>query len=101
MPTPNQIKELVDNTINTWTTQDGVNGRLFTSKNNGNSIFISAAGGVWGGSVGGRGSSGYVWSSMLSSSIVGFGQSLDFGSVSVHLSSSSRSNGFSVRGVIG
>ena len=31
MPTPTQINELISNTTNTWTTQDGVNGRLFTS----------------------------------------------------------------------
>ena len=34
IPTPGQIKELINtaNTTNTWTTQDGVNGRLLTSK---------------------------------------------------------------------
>lgn len=103
MPTPDQIRELVNtaNTTNTWTAQDGVNGRLFTSKNNGNSIFIPAAGHAWDGSVGSRGSHGYVWSSVLSSSVVGGGQYLLFGSGGAYLSYSSRSDGFSVRGVIG
>ena len=32
MPTKEQIQELIDNTKSTWTTKDGVNGRLFTSK---------------------------------------------------------------------
>lgn len=46
MPTPTQIQELLNTayTKNEWTTQDGVNGRQFTSKNNGKSIFIPAAG---------------------------------------------------------
>ena len=81
MPTPTQISELLSNTTNTWTTQDGVNGRLFTSKTDtSKTIFIPAAGGAWDGSVGGRGSGGLVWSSMLSSSYVSYGQYLYFNS---------------------
>lgn len=44
MPTWNQFTELVENTTNTWTTQNGVNGWLFTAESNGNSIFLPAAG---------------------------------------------------------
>ena len=52
MPSPTQIQELLDNTTTAWTTQDGVNGRLFTStKDNSKSIFIPAAGSAWDGSV--------------------------------------------------
>ena len=43
MPTLVQWKELYQNTTNTWTTQNGVNGRLFTA-NNGKSLFLPAAG---------------------------------------------------------
>lgn len=43
MPTLEQIQELLDNTTSTWTTQNGVKGRLFTASN-GNSIFLPAAG---------------------------------------------------------
>ena len=39
MPTPTQIRELINETDNTWTTQDGVNGRLFTSKKS-QSLFL-------------------------------------------------------------
>ena len=43
MPTKEEWQELYQNTTHTWTTQDGVNGRLFTASN-GNSIFLPAAG---------------------------------------------------------
>ena len=101
MPTPDQIQELIDNTTNTWTTQDGVNGRLFTSKKNGKSIFIPAAGLAWGGSVHNSGGYGYVWSSLLSASNVDSGQNLYFGSDNASLYYGNRNSGFSVRGVLG
>ena len=101
MPTPDQNEELIDNTTSTWTTQDGVNGRLFTSKKNGKSIFIPAAGYAWDGSVYGRGRHGYVWSSMLSSSYVDDGQYLSFSSGNASLYGINRYYGFSVRGVLG
>ena len=43
MPTYYQLEELCYYTSNTWTTQNGVNGRLFTATN-GNSLFLPAAG---------------------------------------------------------
>ena len=43
IPAIEEWQELVDNTTCTWTTQNGVNGRLFTASN-GNSIFMPAAG---------------------------------------------------------
>ena len=102
MPTPEQIQELLDNTTSEWTTQDGVNGRLFTSKSNpSKSIFIPAAGDAWGGSVQGSGDNGYVWSSMLNAEYVFYGQLLSFGSGGVGLDGDYRCYGFSVRGVIG
>ena len=47
MPTLDEIQELLDNTDKEWIKDyngTGVNGRKFTSKTNGNSIFIPAAG---------------------------------------------------------
>ena len=41
MPTKEEWQELLDNTTNKWTTQNGVNGRLFTGSN-GNSLFLPA-----------------------------------------------------------
>ena len=104
MPTPDQIRELINtaNTTNTWATQDGINGRLFTSKTDtSKSIFIPAAGSAWDGSVQSSGDYGIVWSSMLSSSNVNYGQNLYFYSDNAYLNCGNRGNGFSVRGVIG
>lgn len=100
MPTPTQIRELISETDNTWTTQDGVNGRLFTSKNNGKSIFIPAAGYAWGGSFYDSGGEADVWSSTLKASNVNYGRHLSFDSYNVNLSNDYRYFGFSVRGVI-
>jgi hypothetical protein len=43
MPTYDELNELKNNCTVTWTTQNGINGRLFTGPN-GNSIFLPAAG---------------------------------------------------------
>ena len=102
IPTPTQINELISNTTNAWTTQDGVNGRLFTSKKDGTkSIFIPAVGYAWDGSVLDSGDGGGVWSSMLDTDYVDDGQYLGFGSGGVYLNFNLRCNGLSVRGVIG
>ena len=102
IPTPDQIKELTANTTSTWTTQDGVNGRLFTSKKDTSKfIFIPAAGLAWDGSVRNSGGSGYVWSSMVDAGNVGIGQNLYFYSDDAGLNLSVRYCGFSVRGVVG
>jgi hypothetical protein len=102
IPTPSQIQELIDNTTSEWTTQDGVNGRLFTSKtDNSKSIFIPAAGIAWNGSVYNSGSNGLVWSSMLNAGNVDYGQNLYFYSSNVILNYYCRYSGLSVRGVIG
>ena len=51
MPTGGEWEELYNNTTRTWTTQNGVYGRLFTASN-GNSIFLPAAGsGYWSASL--------------------------------------------------
>ena len=63
MPTEEEWEELLDNTTVTWTTQNGVNGRLFTATN-GNSLFLPAAGARWDGELGNVGSGNY-WSSSL------------------------------------
>ena len=103
IPTPSQIQELIDNTTTSWTTQDGVNGRLFTSKtDNSKSIFIPAAGYASNGSLHLGGSEAYVWSSMLNTLNVSNGQYLGVYSSYVSLNNyGCRCNGFSVRGVLG
>ena len=63
MPTFNQLKELLDNCTYEWTTYNGVNGGKFTSKKNGASIFLPAAGNRWGDYPNYVGSTGYLWTS--------------------------------------
>ena len=46
MPTQEEWEELCENTTSTWTTQNGVGGRLYTAPN-GNSLFLPASGSIW------------------------------------------------------
>ena len=64
MPTWEEWQELIDNTINTWVIQNGVNGRLFTASN-GNSIFLPAAGYIYDDHLSNVGNWGDYWSSSL------------------------------------
>lgn len=102
IPSPDQCQELMDETTSAWTTSDGVIGITFTSKkDNSKSVFIPAAGYAWGGSVQGSGDYGGVWSSMLNTDSVDYGQYLYFNSGDLHLSGNCRFSGLSVRGVLG
>ena len=75
IPTDAEWAELEEKCIWTWTTQNGVNGRLVTSKTNGASIFLPAAGYRVGGYyIYDRyptelGTAGAYWSSSLNSSL--------------------------------
>ena len=64
MPTKAQWQELLVNTTNVWTTQNGVYGRKFTASN-GNSLFLPAAGYRTGSSLYNDGELGHYWSSSL------------------------------------
>ena len=63
LPTMGEFRELNSNCESEWTDEDGVAGRRFTSRINGNSIFFPASGSYDGTSLYGRGSSGGYWSS--------------------------------------
>ena len=63
MPSSDQIEELLDNCDHEWTTANGVNGRKFTSKTNGGSIFLPAAGYRWADNLLDAGICGGYWSS--------------------------------------
>ena len=103
IPTPTQIRELLDNTTRVWTILDGVNGSLFTSKKNpSKSIFIPTAGYASGGSVHYGESISDIWTSMLGKGGVVYGTFFGLVSGGVFLGGySDRYYGFSVRGVIG
>ena len=64
LPTKKEWEELYQNTNVTWTTQNGVNGRLLTAAN-GNSLFLPAGGYRGGKCFWKVGSGGYYWSSSL------------------------------------
>lgn len=102
MPKSTEFQELYDNTTSEWTIENGVYGRKFTSKKEGNTnyIFIPAAGYCNNGSVYLVGTYGYVWSSSLYTSDPYGAYDLHFGSSNVNPQRiSGRYVGRSVRGV--
>ncbi len=70
MPSDEQFEELINSsyTTKTWTTMNGKYGRKITSKSNGNSIFLPAAGCRGDTSLYNAGSRGYYWSRSLNTS---------------------------------
>ena len=97
MPTYEEWKELRNNCSWTWTTQNGVKGRLVTGPN-GKSIFLPAAGNRYSTSLYDAGSEGYYWSSSLCTGIpCAYG--VDFSSDKVYWTNTHRHNGYSVRPV--
>ena len=81
MPTTEQQCELYENCSSDWTTQNGVNGRLFTGPN-GNTMFLPAAGYRWCASLYDAGSWGHYWSRTLFSILPIYAYGLDFYSIS-------------------
>ena len=63
IPSKNQFQELIQNTSSTWTSQNGVFGRLLTSNINGKKIFFPAAGHLDGATFEGKHRYGNYWSS--------------------------------------
>jgi len=101
MPTRAQLEELYNSSYTTteWTTVNGVNGRKITSKSNGNSIFLPAAGYRYDAYLSGEGSYGYYWSRELYSSDSYDAYYLFFDSSGVNTHYGSRYFGQSVRAV--
>ncbi|MBR2475680.1 MAG: hypothetical protein IKB57_03970, partial [Bacteroidaceae bacterium] len=89
MPTGDEMEELMDTNNCTWewTTQNGVNGSKVTSKKNGNSIFLPAAGERQNNNLTNEGSDGYYWSSSLDTSMSERAHYLDFADYGNHLGS--------------
>jgi len=99
MPTTEQQRELFKKCSPTWTTQNGVKGRLFTGPN-GNTLFLPAAGRRWGGSLSDVGSDGYYWSRTLYSYRPDYAHFLYFSSGNWGgWDVNSRPDGFTVRAV--
>lgn len=99
MPTNAEFEELCEKCEWTWTSQDGHNGYLVTSKTNGNSIFLPAANCRWDTVTYCSNEIGYYWSSTLSSSFSWDARSLYFYSSKHSTEDFSRFYGQSVRPV--
>ena len=67
IPSKEQLEELINSNYTTtvWTTQNGVTGRLITSKSNGKSIFLPAAGYYFNDNYKEAGNQGNYWSRTL------------------------------------
>ena len=98
MPTHAEWKELLNNTTVTWTTQNGVKGRLFTASK-GNSLFLPAAGYRYDSSLIDAGSYGNYWSSSLYGPSYAWYFSISSGSYGTHYLDGYRCCGRSVRPV--
>ena len=102
MPTPKQAQELLDNTKRFWTTQDGINGMAFISKNDTSKfIFIPATGYFGFGLVLNDDVACFIWLSNTDDEYFNHGQDLYLSVDKAQLSSYFRFYGFPIRGVIG
>ena len=99
MPTRDEFEELINNTENEWTTQNNVAGYKFTSKTNGNSIFLPAAGNRSDGNLDYTGWGGIYCSSSLIENAPYNAWYLGFYSGSVSTGKGFRYDGQSVRPV--
>ena len=103
MPSKEQFEELINTsyTTTTWTTRNGIKGRLITSKTNNNTLFLPASGYCVWGSVGNLGSYGCYWSSSLSEDNPSYAWYLYFDSGNINVYDGDRCYGHTVRGVVG
>ncbi len=98
MPTYAECTELITECTWTWTTQNGVNGRLVTGKN-GNSIFLPAAGYRFNVVLCDAGSAGGYWSFSLNTDLPSYARNVYFNSSNVSVDNGSRYYGNSIRPV--
>ena len=98
MPTAVEFQELFDNCTVIWTSMNGINGRLFTSNVNGNTLFFPAAGLYSGTSLDYRETFGFCWSSTYVSATNARDLGFDSSNITP-MGSSRRRLGFSVRAV--
>ncbi|MBO5768577.1 MAG: InlB B-repeat-containing protein, partial [Bacteroidales bacterium] len=99
MPTKAEQDELRNNCTWTWTTQNGIKGYKVTSKSNGNSIFLPAAGYRYGTSIYIVGSRGDYWLSSLYEGSPYNAYDLYFASIEVYCYGNNRYYGHTVRAV--
>ena len=98
MPTDEEWQELYQNTTVTWTTRNGVNGRLFTASN-GNSIFMPASGYCNESTPEATGIIGDYWTSSLDTDYPSGALSFFFNSSNYYIGFCNRLYGRNVRAV--
>ena len=99
MPTDAELTELREQCTWTWTTENGINGYEVTSRINGKSIFLPAAGKLIGSSINNAGNIGSYFSSSFSTGRSGCAWGMSFDFSNVNKSSGYRYYGQSVRPV--
>ena len=100
MPTKAEQDELRTECTWNWTTKNGVNGYTVTSKTNGNSIFLPAAGYRFNSDLNDAGYYGFYWSSSLNTSYPSNAYCLCFYSYGVDWRNKYLYSGWSVRPVL-
>ena len=100
IPTYYEMEELVEFCTTEWVEMNGVNGMMFTSKINGNSIFLPAAGYRLRNSLDYQGEGGNYWTSTLLPTDCTYAGSIAFGAGGASMYYNGRLNGRSVRPVI-
>ena len=98
MPVKTEWEELINNTSQTWTTQNGVYGSLFTATN-GASLFLPAAGFRYHSSIYYNDTIGYYWSSSLRIDDSSYAWGIASGSGFCYVSNFARAEGIPVRPV--
>ncbi len=98
MPTKAEIEELINKCKWEWVTKTGVNGYKVIG-NNGNSIFLPAAGYRRNENLYNAGSKGYYWSSTIGSYYTSNASYLFFNSANAYLNGEDRATGRTIRGV--
>lgn len=70
MPSTSEFEELVNNCAHEWTTLNGVQGMLFTSNVNGNTLFLPANGFINSTNHINQGLDGYYWSTVMQTELL-------------------------------
>lgn len=99
MPTRADWTELLSNCSFSWTTQKGINGYLVTSRSNGNTMFLPAAGSINRDGLRNQGGFTSYWSSSLYSNDCYKAYRFDMDSKTKEVTFNDRSFGYNVRGV--
>ena len=98
VPSEAQWRELLRNTTSTWTTQNGINGRLLRASN-GESIFLPAGGYYWLENLNRVGADGNYWASTISSAGANYAMYYKFYSGNGEMAYNDLSIGYNVRPV--